>query len=163
MKDTSPCAKTMLASKAFWSSKSTCIALKFIISAAFTAVQEHAEPITTLPIGFYHPTSTRSSQDKVKRLHFKDIYTVSENSDSQTSVTDSGNDDSNDRKKFSVNNVSFNDYIIVQVFYKRSICYYVANVTECFEDAYQTRFMSRCCDTKNKFVFSRECEATVKL
>lgn len=55
-----------------------------------------------------------------------------------------------------------NDYIIVKVYGKKSVQKFIANVTDVVsKNNYKVRFMIRCPETKNKFVFSNEDEAIV--
>lgn len=61
------------------------------------------------------------------------------------------------------NNVKNNDFVVVKVFgRKNTVSLYAGCVTKCFKDgSYQIRFMKRCNDTKDKFLFSTEPEASV--
>lgn len=59
-------------------------------------------------------------------------------------------------------NVKVSDFVVVKVFGKKSVNFYAGCVTKCFEEAgYQIRFLRKCNDSKNKFLFSTEPEASV--
>lgn len=57
--------------------------------------------------------------------------------------------------------IKLNDYVVVEVLGKKNVKQYLGNVTSLEEDYFQVRFMKRCPDSKNKFVFTEESEAVV--
>jgi hypothetical protein len=71
-------------------------------------------------------------------------------------------DDSDDEEKPTKLKVKNNDFVVVKVFGKKhTFKLYVACISKCLGHGYQVRFMRRCTDTKNKFIFSSEPESCV--
>ncbi|XP_039281907.1 uncharacterized protein LOC120350874 [Nilaparvata lugens] len=95
------------------------------------------------------PKSTSSNEQETaqkRRSVYSDIYS----------------DDSDNPEE---NNVKSNDFVVVKVFGRENtVCLYAGCGAKCSEDgSYRIRFMKRCNDTKDKFLFSKEPEACVNI